>query len=317
MFSYALRRVLGAIPRILLISLILFFLIHLPEGGPADIYAADPSASPEAIERLRELWGLDDPLYVQYGRWLRNVVVGDWGMSYSERRPALDVVMGRLGNTLWLTVGATLFGLVFGLALGVLGAWTRSRVWRSLTQAVAVVGMSVPTFWSGTLVLLVFGVYLNWIPTGGMRTIGEPFRVLDVMAHLAAPAIVLGSVYVAQWSRYIQSGLTEQMQNDYVRTAKSKGRGRRALLFRHAFPNTAIPLVTVFALETPRLVAGAMVTEVVFSWPGVGRLLTQALLGRDFPVVMGALMVLVVIVIAANLLADLLYGLLDPRVRYS
>jgi peptide/nickel transport system permease protein len=316
-FAYALRRTLGAIPRILLISLLLFFLIHLPEGGPADIYAGDPSASPQAIERIRELWGLDAPVHVQYVRWLSNVVRGDWGMSFSERRPALDVVMGRLANTLWLTIGATLFGLVFGLLLGVIGAWTQSRLWRSLTQAVAVVGMSVPTFWSGTLVLLYFGVYLNWIPTGGMRTIGEPFRVLDVLAHLAAPAMVLGAVYVAQWSRYIQSGLTEQMQNDYVRTARSKGLARPTLLLRHAFPNTAIPLVTVFALETPRLVAGAMVTEVVFSWPGVGRLLTQALLGRDFPVVMGALMVLVVIVIVANLLADLAYGMLDPRVRYS
>ena len=317
MFRYALRRTLGAIPRVLLISLLLFFLIHLPEGGPADIYAANPSASPEAIERIRELWGLDEPLWVQYGSWLRNVVVGDWGMSFSERRPVLEVVMGRLGNTLWLTIGATLVGLVFGVGLGVIGAWTRSRAWRSVTQAIAVVGMSIPTFWSGTLVLLFFGVYLDWIPTGGMRTIGEPFTVPDVLRHLAAPAIVLGSVYVAQWSRYVQSGLTEQMGNDYVRTARSKGRGRTAQLFRHAFPNTAIPLVTVFALETPRLVAGAMVTEVVFSWPGVGRLLTQALLGRDFPVVMGALMILVVIVIVANLLADLAYGLLDPRVRYS
>lgn len=317
MFAYALRRTLGAIPRVLLISLLLFFLIHLPEGGPADIYAGDPSASPQAIERIRELWGLDAPLHVQYVRWLGNVVRGDWGMSFSERRPALDVVMGRLGNTLWLTIGATLFGLVFGLLLGVAGAWTQSRFWRSLTQVVAVVGMSVPTFWSGTLVLLYFGVYLDWIPTGGMRTIGEPFDILDVLTHLAAPAIVLGAVYVAQWSRYVQSGLTEQMQNDYVRTARSKGRARPALLLRHAFPNTAIPLVTVFALETPRLVAGAMVTEVVFSWPGVGRLLTQALLGRDFPVVMGALMILVVIVIVANLLADLIYGTLDPRVRYS
>lgn len=317
MFRYALRRTLGAIPRVLLISLILFFLIHLPEGGPADIYAANPSASPETIERIRELWGLDEPVWVQYGSWLRNVLVGDWGMSFSERRPVLDVVLGRLGNTLWLTIGAMLFGLVFGVGLGVLGAWTRSRAWRSVTQAVAVIGMSVPTFWSGTLVLLIFGVYLDWIPTGGMRTIGEPFSLVDVLRHLAAPAIVLGSVYVAQWSRYVQAGLTEQMQNDYVRTARSKGLARPAQLLRHAFPNTAIPLVTVFALETPRLVAGAMVTEVVFSWPGVGRLLTQALLGRDFPVVMGALMILVVIVIVANLLADLAYGLLDPRVRYG
>lgn len=317
MFGYAIARTLGAIPRVLLISVLLFFLIHLPAGGPADIYAADPSASPQSIERIRELWGLDDPIHVQYGRWLRNVLTGDWGSSFSERRPALAVVMERLANTLWLTVGATLVGIVLGLGLGVAGAWTRSRLWRSVTQAIAVVGMSVPTFWSGTLVLLFFGVHLDWIPTGGMRTIGEPFSVPDVLRHLAAPALVLGAVYVAQWSRYVQAGLSDEMQNDYVRTARAKGRGRPTQLMRHAFPNVLIPLVTVLGLETPRLVAGAMVTEVVFSWPGVGRLLTQALLGRDYPVVMGALIVLVILVIVANLVADLLYGVLDPRVRYG
>jgi peptide/nickel transport system permease protein len=315
--SYALRRVAGAIPRVLLISVILFLLVNLPAGGPADIYAADPSASPQAIERLRELWGLNDPLHAQYLRWSANMLQGDWGMSFRERRPSLDVVLERLWNTLWLTGGALVVGLAFGFALGLAGAWSRSRAGRSFTQAVAVIGMSVPTFWSGTLVLLIFSVHLRWIPSGGMRSIGEPFSLPDLLWHLLAPALVLGSVYVAQWSRYIQAGLTETMQNDFVRTARAKGRTRAGLLMRHALPNVAIPLVTVLGLEMPRLVAGAMVTEVVFSWPGVGRLLTEALLGRDYPVVMGTLMVLAVLVIVANLVTDLLYGVLDPRVRYG
>lgn len=317
MFGYATRRLAGAVPRLLLISMILFLLINLPAGGPADVYAANPSASAESIERLRRLWGLNEPLHVQYLRWLGNVARGDWGMSYGERRPALDVVLGRLGNTLWLTGGAILVGLVFGFLLGFAGAWSRSRTVRSATQVLAVVGMSVPTFWSGTLVLLFFSVYLRWIPSGGMRTIGEPFSLGDLLWHLLAPALVLGSVYVAKWSRYIQSGLAEAMQNDYVRTARSKGMRRIGLLTRHALPNVAIPLVTVLGLELPTLIAGAMVTEVVFSWPGVGRLLTDSLLGRDYPVVMGALMILALLVVVGNLVTDLLYGLLDPRVRYG
>ena len=316
-WRYALRRMVGAVPRIFLVSVLLFGLINLPAGGPADIYAADPSASPEAVEHLRELWGLNDPLHVQYLRWLGNVLQGDWGLSFRERRPALEVVLERLGNTLWVTGGALAVGLTFGFALGLVGAWSRSRTGRALVQVLAVIGMSVPTFWSGTLVLLVFSVHLRWIPAGGMRSIGVPFSLPDVLWHLLAPALVLGSVYVAQWSRYLQAGLSEAMQNDYVRTARAKGHTRSMLLLRHALPNVAIPLVTVLGLEMPRLVAGAMVTEVVFSWPGIGRLLTDTLLGRDYPVVMGVLMVLAALVIVMNLVTDLLYALLDPRVRYG
>lgn len=317
MFAYALKGVAGIAPRLLLTSLILFLLINLPAGGPADIYAAAPGATPESIERLKQLWGLNEPLHLQYTKWLGNMLKGDWGMSFRERRPAGEVVLGRLGNTLWLTGGALLVGLLFGGLLGFLGASLRTRAGRSLTQALAVIGMSIPTFWSGTLVLLLFSVHLNWIPSGGMRTIGAPFSVLDVLKHLAAPAVVLGSVYVAQWSRFVEAGLSDALNEEYVRTARAKGLPRRKQVTRHALPNVAIPLVTVLGLEAPTLVAGAMVTEVVFNWPGIGRLLTDSLLGRDYPVVMGALMVLALLVITANLITDLLYGLLDPRVRYQ
>lgn len=317
MTRYVLRRTLGAVPRVLLVSLLMFLLLQLPSGGPADVFAADPSASPQAIQRIEELWGLDRPLHVQYLTWLGNVVRGDWGFSFGERRPARDVVMERLGNTLWLTGGALAVGLAAGVALGVATAAARGRGPKAVLQLVSVLGMSVPTFWSGTLVLLFFGVRLGWIPSGGMGTVGQAFSLPDLLRHLAAPAIVLGSVYVAQWSRFVHAGLEEAMREDYVRTARAKGRRRSALLLRHAFPNAAFPLLTVLGLELPRLVSGAMVTEVVFSWPGLGRLLTDALLGRDYPVVMAALMLLVLLVILANLATDLAYGLLDPRVRYG
>lgn len=317
MAPYLLRRVVGLVVRILLLSLLLFLLVQLPPGGPADVYAADPAASPDVVARLEALWGLDRPLHEQYLRWLGNAVRGDWGSSFSLRRPVRVVVLERLGNTLWLMTGALAVGLVAGVTLGTLAALARRRSAASFVQLFAVLGMSVPTFWSGALVILVFGVYLDWIPTGGIGTVGAPFSLLDRLWHLVAPACVLGSVYVAQWSRYVHAGLAEVLAEDFVTVARAKGLGAAAVLRRHAAPNAALPFITLLALEAPTVVAGAIVTEVVFSWPGIGRLLTQGLLSRDYPVVMAILMVIVLMVVVANLVADLVYALVDPRVRYA
>lgn len=317
MLTYALRRTVGLVPRLLLISVLLFGVVHLPRGGPADVYAADPAATPEAIERMRVLWGLDQPLHVQYLRWLTRLVQGDWGTSFVERRPAIDVVMDRVGATLRLTGAALLVGLVAGVGLGVLASATRSPAVRHGARLLAVLGMSVPTFWSGAIVLLVFASTLRWIPAGGMASIGAPASALDALWHLAAPALVLGSVYVAQWMRFVQAGLDAVADDDLVRTARAKGRTRLGALLRHGLPNVLLPLVTVLGLELPRLVSGAMVTEVVFTWPGIGRLLHASLTARDYPVVLGVLLVAATAVVIVNLLTDLAYGLLDPRVRYA
>jgi peptide/nickel transport system permease protein len=290
-------------------------LLHVPRGGPADIFAADPAASPEAVARIRELWGLDRPLLVQYGLWLRNAATGAWGQSFGEHRPVAAVVLERVPATLLLTGSALLFSLAVGLALGAAAAATRHRGVQAAMQGLSVLGMSVPTFWSGMLVLLCFSVHLRWIPSGGMATIGAGFSPGDRILHLLAPTIVLGSVYVAQWTRYVQAGLDETLREDYIRTARARGVREAVLLVKHALPNAGIPLLTAIGLEVPRLLAGAMVTEVVFAWPGLGRLLTQSLLSRDYPVAMGVLMMLATAVVAANLLTDLTYHWLDPRVR--
>ena len=304
-------------PRLALISVLLFGVVHLPRGGPADVYAADPAATPEAIERMKEIWGLDQPLHVQYLRWVARLVQGDWGRSYVERRPALEVVADRLPHTLRLTGAALLVGLVAGVGLGVLAGVTRTPFVQHTTRIVAVVGMSVPTFWSGALVLLVFSAEARWIPAGGVGTIGQPPSLLDALWHLLAPALVLGSVYVAQWMRYVQAGLDSIADDDFVRTARAKGLTRTRALLRHGLPNVLLPLVTVLGLELPRLLSGAMVTEVVFSWPGIGRLLHGSLVTRDYPVVLGTLIVAALAVLIVNLVTDLLYGILDPRVRYG
>jgi peptide/nickel transport system permease protein len=252
---------------------------------------------------------------VQYGVWLRRAATGDWGQSFAEHRPVLTVVAERVPATLLLTGSALGLSLVAGLLLGTAGATVRSRATYGAIQGLAVLGMSVPTFWSGTLVLLAFSVSLRWIPSGGMGTIGAPFSLADRLLHLAGPALVLGSVYVAQWTRYVQAGLAETLREDYVRTGRAKGLGEAVVLARHALPNAAIPLVTAVGLEARQLLAGAMVTEVVFAWPGLGRLLTGALLARDYPVALGVLMMLAVTVVVANLVTDLAYRWLDPRVR--
>jgi peptide/nickel transport system permease protein len=244
-------------------------------------------------------------------------VTGDWGDSFSERRPVLRVVWERVPATLTLTGAALALSLGAGLGLGVAGAVIRRPAWQAALQGLAVIGMSVPTFWSGMLVLLLFSGRLGWLPSGGMATVGSGFSIGDRLWHLAGPALVLGSVYVALWTRYVQAGLAEVLGEDYVRTGRGKGVSERALVLRHALPNAAIPLLTVLGLELPRLLAGAMVTEVVFAWPGLGRLLTASLLGRDYPVAMGTLMLLAVAVVAANLLTDLAYRLVDPRVRLT
>jgi peptide/nickel transport system permease protein len=309
------RRVLGAGARLLAISCLLFLLLHMPQGGPADIFAADPAASADAVAHIRELWGLDRPLLVQYGLWLRNVATGTWGQSFGEHRPVAAVVLERVPATLLLAGSALLCSLAVGLALGGAAAATRRRGLQAAMQGLSVLGMSVPTFWSGMLVLLCFSVYLRWIPSGGMATIGAEFSMGDRMLHLLGPTVVLGSVYVAQWTRYVQAGLDEALREDYIRTARARGVREALLLVKHALPNAGIPLVTAIGLEVPRLLAGAMVTEVVFAWPGLGRLLTQSLLSRDYPVAMGVLMMLATAVVAANLLTDLAYHWIDPRVR--
>ncbi|MBM3451033.1 MAG: ABC transporter permease [Armatimonadetes bacterium] len=310
-------RLASALPRLALISIFLFALIHTPPGGPADIYAADPSATAADVARIKELWGLDQPVPLQYGRWLRNAISGDWGQSFSERRPVLATVLERLPNTVLLTASAVAISLVFGLLLGVLGASHPSRAVREGVQGAAVLGLSVPTFWSGALVLLIFSANLRWIPSGGAATIGAPFSIGDRLLHLVGPALVLGSIYIAQWTRYLQAGLSEVLREDYVRTARAKGLAGRVVLVRHALRNAVLPLITLLGLEIPRLLSGALVTEVVFAWPGVGRLLTGALLQRDYPLVMGVLMLLAFAVVAVNILTDVAYALVDPRVRFG
>lgn len=308
------RRLLGAIPLLLGISIVIFGLIQLPPGGPADIYAGSPTVSSEDLARISENLGLNDPLPVQYLRWLGGMVRGDWGTSYRDGRPVTQAIFERLPATLELMFASLLIAIVLAVPIGVYTATRATRFPRYALNVFTMLGISVPTFWTGLMVILVFAGQLGWIPSGGRA---RSDALLAQLHHLIAPATVLALVSMAGFARYIHSSMLEVMQEDYIRTARAKGLHNRSIVFRHAFRNASIPVITLLGLEVPKLFSGALVTEVVFSWPGIGRLITESILARNYPVLMGAFMLSAVMVVLGNLLADVCYGLVNPQIRYD
>jgi peptide/nickel transport system permease protein len=311
---YILRRLLGAIPLLLGISVVIFALIHLPPGGPADIYAGSPNVSADDLARMNENLGLNDPLPVQYAKWLGNMIRGDWGNSYKDGRPVTSAIFERLPATLELMVTSLVISLALAVPIGLYTATRATKLPRYIVNVLTMLGISVPTFWTGLMVILFFAGRLGWIPTGGRGRTGD---WLDQLHHLIAPALVLALVSMAGFARYIHSSMIEVMQEDYIRTATAKGLTNRTVILRHAFRNASIPVITLLGLEVPRLFSGALVTEVVFSWPGIGRLVTESILGRNYPVLMGTFMLSAILVIFGNLIADVCYGLVNPQIRYD
>ncbi len=315
MSAYLLRRLGQSVVLLVLVTVIAFGLMHLAPGGPESVYALSPSMRAEDLERIRQSYGLDRPLPEQYVRWAGGMLVGDWGRSYRDNRPVRDVILDRVPATLELGATALAIAVVLGVAVGVLGALRQYSVPDYLATVGAMVALSIPTFWFGLMVIFLFAERLDWIPSGGRQTLGTPFCLVDRLHHLVAPALVLGLVLVATWSRYTRAAMLETIGQDYVRTARAKGLGERAVIAGHAFRNAAVPLVTLAGLQLPLLFGGALVTESVFTWPGMGRLFVDALGYRDYPVLMGVLFVTAVIVVATNLVADLVAAIVDPRIR--
>lgn len=312
MAAFIVRRLLTAIPLLLGISMVLFVLIHLPPGGPADIYAGSPTASAADLARMNENLGLNDPLPIQYVKWLRGMVTGDWGVSYKDGRPVTTAILERLPATIQLMLTSLLIAVALAIPIGVFTATRAQRGARYVVNVFTMLGISVPTFWTGLMVIMIFAGRLGWIPAGGR---GRPDDLLSQLHHLIAPALVLALVSMAGFARYIHSSMVEVMQEDYVRTATAKGLAHRTVVFRHAFRNASIPLITLIGLELPRLISGALVTEVVFSWPGLGRLITESILARNYPVLMGAFMLIALMTILGSLVADVGYGLVNPQIR--
>ena len=308
------NRLLAAIPLLLGISLLLFLVVHLAPGGPLDVYADNPSVTPAALERLSIAYGLDKPLPVQYGLWLKAMLTGDWGYSIRTGRPVLTELIERLGPTMQLGAAAMAVALVGALALGTLAA-ARAGGWIDRTiDAATLSGLSMPAFWLALVLQYLFSVRLGWLPSAGMETIGDS-SFGDWLAHLVMPATVLAIVTTAGWTRYIRAGMIDVLARDYIRTAYAKGLSEREVLIRHALRNAVIPAISIIALDLASLISGAVITEAVFAWPGIGSLFVQSMDGRDYPVLMGVLMMGSAAVILANIVGDLLQAALDPRLR--
>lgn len=306
MGAYIRRRLLQSVVVVWGVSVLVFFLLRLAPSDPVTLLLAE-SASPEQIAAARAKWGLDKPIYVQYGVFLSRAVQGDLGNSLFFQQPALKVLLERMPATLQLSAVALLFSLSVAVPIGILSALKRDTFWDYLGTGLAMLGQAIPPYWLGIMLILLFSVNLGWLPTSGRGTLG----------HVVLPAITLGSVLMALVTRLVRSGMLDVLGEDYVRTARAKGLPERWVIIRHALRNILIPLVTVVGLQLGALFGGAVITESIFAWPGVGRLALQAINARDYPLVQAAVLVISVVYVFLNLAVDLLYVYLDPRIRYQ
>lgn len=317
MGKYATRRIIQALPLLLVITVISFAILKLAPGGPLGAYEANPNVTAEDIERLKKAFGLDQPLHVQYLTWFTQFVQGDWGYSYAYHRPVLELILERLPNTIYLMATVYVVVLAVSIPVGVFTAVRQYSWFDHVVTGSTFAFLSTPTFWLGLLLLLFFGLQLRLFPLGGIQTPGREFNLFDRLHHLVLPVATLALVQVGQYTRYLRASMLEALNQDFMRTARAKGLAERLVVGRHALKNAAIPLVTVAALDLPNLFVGALVTEQIFGWPGMGRLFWDAATRYDYPILMGVLTVSAGLIIFANLIADVLYGVLDPRIRYS
>ena len=314
MLAYTLRRLVLAVPVMMLVATAVFLMLRLTPGDPAGIILG-PDATEERRMELRRELGLEDPLLVQYVRWLGKVARGDLGQSLFLNKPVTAAILERAQPTLLLTILALLVSLLIGLPAGVIAAQRRGS-WVDLgTMAVAMGGIAMPTFWLGLNLIFLFAVTLRWLPVAGYEPLSAgPWRSLR---HLILPAVTLGVAQGALLARMTRSMMLETLSQDYVRTARAKGLVERSVIFRHALRNAFIPLMTVIGLSFAALLGGAVVTEQIFTLPGVGRLLIQAIGRRDFPLVQGTVLVIAALYVLINLVVDLLYAVVDPRIRHA
>lgn len=317
MSTFIARRLLLAVPTLIGVTLLAFLLIHLAPGGPVSALAGE-KATPAQIAALTHQLGLDKPLPIQYAAWLGSLLHGDLGYSYGQQQPVVQLIAQRLPQTLLLMTLAILLSITIAVPLGVYQAYRAGSGFDRGASIAVFVAWSMPTFWFGTLLIALFAVTLRWFPVGGLQTIDTPaFDPPSRLAHLILPVCTLAIVSVAGWSRYIRGSVAEQLREDYTRTAVAKGLPLRAVLFRHTLRNALIPFVTLLGGSLPALFGGAVITEQIFAYPGMGQLFWQSAINRDYATLLGITVLTGVLVIAGNLLSDVLYGVIDPRVRYD
>lgn len=318
---YIARRLAQAVPVVVAVVVLNFLIVHLAPGDPVNILVGEYGSTAEFRERVRREYGLDQPLLTQLAVYLRRILRGDLGHSLYFNQPVIRLILERLPATVLLMASQLVFALITGVTLGVAAACRPYSALDNASTAIALVGYSMPVFWSGLLLILLFSSTLGLLPSGGMMSSREHVAglaaVLDVLRHLILPAFTLGLVNLALYVRLTRASMLEVLSQDYVRTAWAKGLGERRVVLYHALRNALLPVVTITGIDLGRMIGGAVLTETVFAWPGVGTLTFTSLQTRDYPVIVGTFMLVSVGVVLANLLVDVLYGILDPRIQYG
>ncbi len=324
LLRYLTRRLLIMIPLFIGITMICFAVIHLAPGSPTDLQTQmNPKASAELKERLRAMYDLDKPLHVQYVIWMKKLLKLDLGTSFSpDMRPVTEKILERLPITILLNVLAMGLIIVIAIPLGVLSAVYRNSFFDKFATVLVFTGFSIPTFWLALLAMIFFGIYLDWLPISGIRSLNHEYlppaqAATDLARHLILPVLLAAFGGLAAYSRYMRSNMLEVIRQDYIVTARAKGLSERVVIFKHALRNALLPLITLLGLSVPGLIGGSVIFETIFAVPGMGQLFYQSVMSRDYPVIMGILVIGALLTLLGNLIADVSYGLADPRVRIS
>lgn len=322
MASYILRRLIQTFIVITLLSYFCYYLMTLMPGDPVELMIqSNPRITSADVERLRSLYGLDQPVYVRYGNWVKTILSGDLGYSRTYRVPVAEIMGPKLMNTFLLSVSALTFALIVAVPLGIMTSLRQNTRFDYIANLFAFAGVSAPSFWLGMMFILTFSVTLKWLPASGTFTIGEDLTGFaafwDRIKYLILPTLTLGYLQIGVFLRFTRSAMIEALRNDYIRTAKAKGLSRQRVIYAHAFRNALLPLVTILALSLASVFSGATITETVFAYQGVGKLVYDSIIANDFNVAMVSFMISVSMVLVMNLIADILYGFIDPRISYS
>lgn len=302
------------------ISIIVFIFVHSQPGNPY-LEMINPKVPAEQTEKMLRELGYYDTMSVKYMKWIGRAIRGDLGYSIQYREPVIDVIGGRMGNTILLSLVSLIISIAIAIPLGIISAMKKGKGVDYVITIFSFIGISIPSFFFGMLLLKIFAFDLQLLPVSGMTTVGEDYKgidaVLDIVKHMVMPCIVLALMNTSSLLRYTRSAMLENIGKDFIKTARAKGLTKNRAMIKHGFRNSLIPIVTIICMEIPTIFSGALITETIFVWPGIGRLNYDAVLNRDYPLIMGILMIMAIIILLSNILADLLYGIVDPRIRYS
>ena len=314
MGKYIIRRIFDLLPTIFVVAVIVFIVTRMIPGDPASVMLG-PQASVEDIEALREKLGLNEPLFTQFFQYIGNLLQGNLGVSYTYNEPIMSLIMERFPNTVILAISALIIAVIIGIPAGIISAAKQNSLLDYSVMLVSLIGVSMPIFWLGVMLVLYFSVNLGWFPATGMGTLEEGF--IPYIKHLILPSITLATIPMATFARITRSSMLEVISHDYIKTARSKGISEFLVICKHAFKNALTPILTVLGMQISMMLGGAVLTETIFSWPGMGRLIVDAIDKRDFVVVQGTVLFIAVIFVIVNLLVDILYKVVNPRVNYQ